>query len=65
MGQALDDAWAQLAPSVGDRPEAKEAARFALADVILGLASQGHLNAQWLADTAVHALKAKSARFQP
>ena len=65
MGEALDSAWAQLAPSVDNRPEAKRAARFALADTILTLAENGHLNAQWLADTAVQMMQSRSSRFQP
>src|SRR5262245_29069038 len=65
MGQALDEAWVQLAPSVDARPESIEAARFALADVILSLAGQGYLDPQWLADTAVHVMKSRSSRCQP
>ena len=65
MGEALDDAWAQPAPSVDDRPEAIQAARFALADIILCLAGQGHFNAQWLADTAVQLMKSRASRFRP
>jgi hypothetical protein len=38
MGVALDDTWVRMAPSVDNRPEAVQAARFALADIILGLA---------------------------
>jgi hypothetical protein len=53
MGKALDDAWARIAPSVDDRPEAIEAARFALADIILSLGGQGIFDPAWLADTAV------------
>jgi hypothetical protein len=45
---------------VDARPEAIDAARFALADIILGLAGQGHFNPQWLADTAVQLLKSRS-----
>jgi hypothetical protein len=65
MGKALDDAWAQLAPRVDDRPEAIEAARFALADIILSLGAQGNFNPQWLADTAVKFMVTRSSRFQP
>ena len=61
-GEALDDAWAQLAPSVNNRPEAIEAARFALADIILSLGVQGNFNPQWLADTAVRAMRSRSSR---
>jgi hypothetical protein len=65
MGQALDDAWAELAPSVDDRPEAIQAARFALADIILSLAAQGNFDAKWLAKTAVEFMLARSSRSQP
>jgi hypothetical protein len=63
MGTAFDDAWAQLAPSVDDRPEAMEAARFALADIILGLGAQGNFDPQWLADTAVQLMVSRASRF--
>jgi hypothetical protein len=53
MGQALDDAWARLASRVDDRPEAIQAARFALADIILSLGAHGNFDPQWLADNAV------------
>jgi hypothetical protein len=63
MGQALDNAWAQLAPSVDDRPEAIQAARFALADIILSLGAQGNFNPEWLADTAVQLMVSRSSSF--
>ena len=62
MGKALDDAWAQLAPSIDNRPEAIEAVRFALADIILSLGVQGNFNPQWLADTAVRVMRSRSSR---
>jgi hypothetical protein len=62
LGKALDDAWAQLAPSVDNRPEAIEAARFALADIILSLGVQGNFNPRWLADTAVQVMLSRSSR---
>ena len=62
MGKALDDGWAQLAPSVDDRPEAVQAARFALADIILGLGAQGNFDPAWLAKTAVELMIAPSSR---
>jgi hypothetical protein len=65
MGKALDDAWAQLAPSVDDRPEAIQAARFALADIILSLGGQGNFDPEWLAGTAVQLMLSRSSRFQP
>src|SRR5262245_55033246 len=60
MGQALDEAWEQLAPSVDSSPEAIEVARFALADIILGLATQRNFDAKWLADTAVNLMLSQS-----
>jgi hypothetical protein len=36
--QAFDEAWARMAPSCGDDPQAIVAARTQLADVILALA---------------------------
>jgi hypothetical protein len=56
LGRAFDDAWHQIAPTVSKRPRAVEAARLKLADVILGLARKGNLDAQWLADTAVQVM---------
>ena len=53
LGTAFENAWELLAPSVSSRPEAIEAARFTLADVVLGLARQGNFDPRWLADTAL------------
>jgi hypothetical protein len=64
MGQALDDAWARIAPSVDDRPAAIDAARLKLADIILDLARQGNFDPGWLAETAVLVM-ASQLRFQP
>lgn len=61
MGTALDAAWAQLAPSVDDQPEAIEAVRFALADIILGLAKQGKFDPKWLAGTALRLMVSQSS----
>lgn len=61
LGTAFDDAWERLAPSVSSRPEAVEAARFALADIILGLAKQGNFDPLWLADTAVQVMLSRSS----
>jgi hypothetical protein len=65
MGKALDKAWAQIAPSVDNRPEAIQAARYALADIILSLGAQGNLDPEWLADTAVQLMVTQSSRSQP
>lgn len=37
--QAFDDAWDRVAPQVSTRPEALEAARMKLAEIVLELAS--------------------------
>jgi hypothetical protein len=65
LGQAFDDAWKRIAPSVSSRPQDIEAARFALADMILGLAKQGNFDPQWLADTAVKVMLSGTSRRNP
>jgi hypothetical protein len=64
LGEAFDDAWVRLAPTVDRRPEAIEAARLKLAGTILDLARCGNFNPQWLADTAVQLMVSRAARFQ-
>jgi hypothetical protein len=61
LGQAFDDAWERIAPSVSNSPEAIEAARFALADIVLGLAKNGSLDPRWLADAAVQVMLSRSS----
>jgi len=61
LGRAFDQAWERLAPTVSTRPDAVEAARLALADIVLGLAKHGNLDRQWLADTAVHVMMSRSS----
>ena len=58
IGQAFDGVWAQIAPSVGTRPNAIEAARLKLANCILGLAKRGVLNADQLTRDALAAMNA-------
>jgi hypothetical protein len=53
LGKALDDAWAEIASSIDNRPDAIEAARLDLAHLILNLARRGNFNPQQLAGTAV------------
>jgi hypothetical protein len=65
LGRAFDDAWERLAPSVGSSPEAIEAARFALADIVLGLAKNGSLDPEWLADAAVQVMLSRSSGLGP
>ncbi len=64
MGQALDDAWAQIAPQVDGRPEAIQAVRFALADVILSLGGQGNFDSTSLANTAVQLMLSRLSESQ-
>jgi predicted RNA-binding protein associated with RNAse of E/G family len=65
LGKAFDDAWARIAPTVSSRAKAIEASRLKLAEVILSLAKQGNFDPQWLADTAVQLVVARSSRSQP
>lgn len=44
--KAFDDAWEGLAARVGDDPQAIEAARLKLANVVLGLAAYGGNDAE-------------------
>jgi hypothetical protein len=53
LGKAFDDAWDRIAPTISQRPQAIEAARFALADIMLGLAKHGNFDPKALADAAV------------
>ena len=39
--EAFDNAWEQIAPNVGDRPEAIEAAQMKLANIVMALATNG------------------------
>jgi hypothetical protein len=39
---AFDDAWDQIRPQISARPEALEAARTKLAEIVLTLARNGH-----------------------
>jgi hypothetical protein len=62
LGKAFDAAWARIAPTVSKRPKAIDAARLKLADIVLGLAKKGNFDPQWLADTAVQAMRSPGAR---
>ena len=50
---AFDVAWEKIAPTVSSRDTAIEAARLKLADVILGIASNGITDAKEMADAAL------------
>jgi hypothetical protein len=60
LGKAFDEAWERLAPNVSSRPEAVEATRLALADIVLRLAKHGNFDLRWLADTAVYVLLSRA-----
>jgi hypothetical protein len=64
MGKALDAAWSQIAPRVDDRPEAIQAARFALADIILSLGGPGKFDPDWRARTAVRLMLSRLSGYQ-
>ena len=66
LGKAFDDSWERLAPHVSSRAEAIEATRLKLADIILGLAKNGNLDPQKLAEAAVQrVLTAPTGRRAP
>jgi hypothetical protein len=65
LGEAFDDAWARISPNISSRAEAIEAARLALADVVLGLAKNGNLDPNHLADAAVQVMASRLSRYQP
>jgi hypothetical protein len=57
IGKAFDDAWAEVAPSVGDNPLAIYAARLRLANVILGLTTEDTSDAEQLKAVALEAYR--------
>jgi hypothetical protein len=65
LREAFDDAWQRIAPGISSRAEAVEAARLALAEVVLGLAKNGNLDPKHLADAAEQAMASRSSRFRP
>jgi hypothetical protein len=56
---AFDDAWAVVGPSISNRPEAVEAARLSLAEIVLSLAKSDPIEREALKDAAVRAFCAK------
>ena len=59
LGEAFDDAWGRVAPSISSRPAAVNAARLKLAGVLLGLAKDGNFDPTWLADAAVQLMQSQ------
>jgi hypothetical protein len=57
IGKAFDEAWAEVAPSVGDNPLAIWAARLRLATSILGLTTESTNDAEQLKAVALGAYR--------
>ena len=55
--KAFDDAWEQVAPEIGARPEAIETARLKLAELVIGLARNGKRDARTITATAVQLMR--------
>ena len=51
--KGFDDAWAQIAPQISQRPEAIEAGRLKLASIVLSVAKRGGLDPKQLSDEAI------------
>ena len=63
--KTFDDAWEIVAPQVSKRPEAIEAARTKLAEIVIGLARNGTLDAATMTDTAVQMMLADPTKNRP
>ena len=63
--KAFDDAWEVVAPQISTRPEAIEAARTKLAEIVLGLARNGMLDAATMTETAVQRMLADPRENSP
>jgi hypothetical protein len=59
--RAFDDAWNEVAPTVSQRPEAVEAARLRLANIVLGLGREDTRDPVPLKDEAVRQFRAKGS----
>ena len=51
--KAFDDAWAQIAPQISQRPDAIEAGRLKLASIVLSVAKRGTLDPKQLSEEAM------------
>jgi hypothetical protein len=65
LGEAFDEVWTRIAPSVGSSPVAIEAAQLKLADELLELATYDNFDPAWLADAAAQLVLARASRFRP
>ena len=61
--RAFDDAWEVIAPQVSKRPEAIEAARTKLAEIIIGLARNGTMDARTMTDAAAQLMLVDPPQF--
>ena len=60
IGQAFDEAWAAVEPSVGSNPLSVEAARLRLANIVLTLADEDTRNAEPLKRAAIRIFELKT-----
>jgi hypothetical protein len=51
--KGFDDAWAQIAPQISQRPDAIEASRLKLASIVLSVAKRGTLEPKQLSEEAL------------
>jgi hypothetical protein len=65
LRKAFDEAWEGIASGVSTRPAAIEAARLKLAEIVLGLAKNGNLDPQQLADAAVQLMRSPPQKLRP
>jgi hypothetical protein len=63
IGGAFDDAWDRVAPQISSRPEAIEAARLKLAEIVISLTSSGARDPDQIVKQAVKAMLAPPADF--
>jgi hypothetical protein len=64
VGKAFDDAWDQVASQVSTRPEAIEAARLKLAEIVLTLAKGTSRDPEKLTQAAVRLMLASRSRLR-
>ena len=65
ISKAFDDAWELVEPQVSTRPEAIEAARLELAEIVLSLTKNGTLDPRQLTASAVRLMFSDPKKFQP
>lgn len=59
IGQAFDEAWNEIEPSVSENPLAKEASRLSLANIVLSLAREDTTDPQPLKRDALRKFQLK------